>query len=780
MNDGRFGSTTRLEDLALLTGRAQFVDDIRLPNTLHAAFVRSPHAHARITNIDKTDACTVPGVVAAWSIEDLAETITQERIPEAFPKPPPRSEVGPYVLARDEVCYVGEAVAVVIAESRYIAEDAAQRVIVDYDVLAAVADCRSSVRPGSPLADTRRESNLAARQTLGFGSPDAVFGSAPCVVKAELRQHRGVSHPMECRGVLVHTDRATGQVTMWNSTQAPHSHKTILVHLFGLEEPRVRVIVPAVGGGFGPKLNFYPEDAVVTAAAIRLGQPVIWIEDRREHFLSTTQERDQIWQVEMAADADGHILGLRGHLFHDQGAYTARGTNIPMSSATTILGPYVVPSYRMEIIVAHTNKPPATSMRGAGHPQGCFVMERLLDRVAKMLALDRATVRQRNMITAEAMPYTQPLKTPDGRTVVYDTGDYMRCQAELLSLMDYDGFPARQHAARTEGRLLGFGFANYVKPTGRGPFETGVVRIERSGRIIVCTGGAAMGQGFRTAMSQICATEFGVRPQDITVVAGDTDAIPYGFGGYASRLTVCSGASIHLAAREVRKKVLRVASHLMEVAEEDLDVINGNVVTKGVPDLSMSLAQIAHFASGRPGQTLPHDLDPGLEATVSFKPEAAVYANGAHGVELEVDTLTGSVKLLRYMVVHDSGTLINPMIVDGQVQGAVAHALGNTLFELMAYDADAQPLSTTLSEYLLITAPELCNVEVMHQHSPTDRNPLGVKGVGECGVMSVAPAVLSAIENALSDYGAQFDHYPITPPAIFAAIAQHGISAKAC
>jgi carbon-monoxide dehydrogenase large subunit len=333
------------------------------------------------------------------------------------------------------------------------------------------------------------------------------------VVDLDLTQHRGVSLSMECRGSIVKFDRLKKRFTMWASCQAPHSHRSVLVYLLGLDEGQVRVVVPSVGGGFGPKLLFYPEDAAISAATMLIGRPIKWIEDRREHLMTTTQERDQHWKVEMAADEEGRILGLRGRFYHDQGAYTARGTNIPHSSATTILGPYIVPNYRMEVVVAHTNKVCATSMRGAGHPQGCFTMERLLDRVADVTGLDRTIVRERNLIPFDAMPDTQPLKTQAGQPITYDSGDFMGCQKGLLDAMDYAGFPDRQKAARAAGRYLGFGMANYVKPTGRGPFETGLVRIGTSGKVSVYTGAVAMGQGFRTAMSQLVAEQLGGGPR---------------------------------------------------------------------------------------------------------------------------------------------------------------------------------------------------------------------------------------------------------------------------
>ncbi len=763
---------TRLEDDKLLAGEATFVDDIQIKGMLYLAVVRSQMAHARISSIDVSAAQSVPGVIAVYTIDDLLPVLSQERVPENFPTPGDRVDVGPYILARDEVCYVGEPIVAVIAENRYIAEDAAQLVVVDYDPLPVLADPREAAKPEAPSVNARQKSpgNIVHDLNFGHGDVDKAFADAAHVVRSELYQHRGVSNSMECRGSVARYDPLRETFTMWSSCQAPHSHRSVLVYLLGLDEAQIRVIVPNIGGGFGPKLLFYPEDAVISAATMLLGKPVKWVEDRREHLITTTQERDQFWDVEMAVDEEGKILGLRGQMHHDQGAYTARGFNIPFSAATTILGPYVIPNYALNVIVAHTNKVPATSMRGAGHPQGCFTMERMIDRAADAAGLDRTVVRERNLIRFEDMPYAHPLKMQAGQQIVYDSGNYEKCQSDLLKALDFNDFPSRQAAARAEGRYLGLAIANYVKPTGRGPFETGVVRIGTSGKISVYTGGIAMGQGFETAMSQIVADQLGVSPAEVTVVHGDTQNVTQGFGGFASRQTVCAGSSIHLAATAVRKKVLAIAAHLLEASAEDLELVDGKVVVKGVPDLAVDFRQIAGAVAGVPGYALPEGITPGLEAEESFMPDNVAYANGAHGVELEVDTGTGHVRINRYVIVHDSGTLINPFIVDGQVQGGVTLGLGHALFENMIYDEQAMPQSTNLAEYLIPTAPEVPNYEIIHQESATDRNPIGVKGVGECGVMTAAPAILSAIENALREFDVKLDKYPVTPSEIISQI----------
>ena len=767
---------TRLEDDVLLAGEATFIDDIQLDGMLHLAVVRSQMAHARIASINVSAARDLPGVAAVYTIDDLLPVLSQERIPENFPTPGDRVDVGPYVLARDEVCYVGEPIVAVIAENRYVAEDAAQLVVVDYDSLPVLADPRDAAKPDAPLVNSRQAEpgNIVHDLDFGHGDADKAFANAAHVVRSELYQHRGVSNSMECRGSIARYDPLRKTFTMWSSCQAPHSHRSVLVYLLGFDEAQIRVIVPSIGGGFGPKLLFYPEDGIISAAALLLGRPIKWIEDRREHLITTTQERDQFWDVEMALDAEGKILGLRGQMYHDQGAYTARGFNIPFSAATTILGPYVIPNYALNVIVAHTNKVPATSMRGAGHPQGCFTMERMIDRAADAAGIDRTIVRERNLIRFEDMPYAHPLKTQAGQQIVYDSGNYEKCQGDLLEALDYAGFRARQAAALANGRYLGLGIANYVKPTGRGPFETGIVRIGTSGKISVYTGGIAMGQGFQTAMSQIVADQLGVSPADVTIVHGDTQNVTQGFGGFASRQTVCAGSSIHLAAGAVRKKVLAIAAHLLEASAEDLELVDGKVFVKGVPGMAVGFQEIASAVAGVPGYALPEGITPGLEAEASFMPDNVAYANGAHGVELEVDIGTGHVRIKRYVIVHDSGRLINPFIVDGQVHGGVTLGLGHALFENMIYDDQAMPQSTNLAEYLIPTAPEVPNYEIIHQESVTDRNPIGVKGVGECGVMTAAPAILSAIESALQDFDIKLDKYPVTPSDIISKIQAAG------
>ena len=567
-------------------------------------------------------------------------------------------------------------------------------------------------------------------------------------------------------------DASNQGLMVWSSTQGSHRVRNTLVELYGLDENKVRVVVPDVGGAFGAKHIVYPEEVIVAGAALILECPVKWIEDRREHFLAAIQERDQYWEIEVATDNDGRLLGIRGNMIHDQGAYSLLGYNVAHNASLAVPGPYLLPNYQLDVTVAATNKVGTIPVRGAGYPEGTFAMERAMDLIARELDLDRAEVRRRNFITAEKMPYVLPLRARDGSQTSYESGDYPLCQEKALERAGYEEFRSRQAKAREAGRYLGIGIANCVKITGRGPFESGIVRIGRSGQITVHTGAMPMGQGIRTSYAQICADQFGVDPADVTVVAGDTGTVAMGIGGFGSRQTVNAGSSIHLAAIEVREKSLKVAAHLLEVSEQDLELEGGDIIVKGVPGLSVSLSDVAKALSGAAGYTCPKDVAPGLEATVNFQPTGLTYGNGVHVVEVEVDVGTGEVKIERYVVVNDSGRLINPLIVEGQIIGGVAHGIGNALFEWMGYDESAQPVTTTFAEYLLPTAPVVPNIEIIHHETPSTVNPLGVKGVGEAGVIPAAPAIMSAIDNALEPFGVRIDETPISPPRLIELIKE--------
>ena len=762
----------RLEDAALLTGAARFTDDVELPGMVEAAFVRSPHPHALIRSVDPTAARNLPGVHAVLSHADLAPLLTRNLIPPDNPTLKFAESTRAVVLAKDEVCHVGEIVAIVVADSRYVAEDAAALVDVDYEILPSVSDCRDALAPGAARVHRDAADNVVATFRTEYGDCGPAFAAAAHVLPLALKQHRGGGHPIEGRGIVARFDPAAEGLTVWSSTQGAHRVRNALVDLYGLDETRVRAITPDVGGGFGSKHIVYPEEVIVAGAAFALKRPVKWIEDRREHFLAAIQERDQYWDVEVAADADGRLLGLRGSMIHDQGAYTLLGFNVAHNASLAVPGPYLLPNYRLDVTVAATNRVGTIPVRGAGYPEGTFAMERAMDAIADELDVDRAEIRRRNLIPANRIPHELPLKARDGSTTRYESGDFPACLEKALEGAGYGRFAERQAAARDAGRYIGMGVANCTKITGRGPFETGIVRIGPSGRITVHTGAMAMGQGIRTAYAQICADQFGVDPGAVKVIAGDTGTVPMGIGGFGSRQTVTAGSSIHLASVEVREKALKTAAHMLEVSDQDLDLKDGMISVAGVPDLSVSLADVARALSGAIGYARPRDVAPGLEATVNFLPDGLTYGNGAHVVEAEVDVGTGGVRITRYLVVNDSGRLINPTIVEGQIVGGVAHGIGNALFEWMGYDDAGQPVTTTFAEYLLPTAPVVPNVEIIHHETPSTVNPLGVKGVGEAGVIPAAAAVMSAIESALAPFGVRIRETPISPPRLVELIEE--------
>jgi carbon-monoxide dehydrogenase large subunit len=754
---------TRLEDEPLLRGRGRFVDDIALPGVWHAAFVRSPHPHALIKGVDKTAALAVPGVHAVLTLDDLTPVLAERRMVRHSNSGMPLDKAWPFALANGEVSYVGEPVAMVVADDRYIAEDAAALVMVDYEPLPFVAD----VRTAKDSAPVRREltSNIITTYKVAFGDVDAAFAKAAHVFKQELWQHRGAAHSIETRGLLAEVRQADGGITVHASTQKAHDLQQTLTALMDFDQS-LRVVAPDIGGGFGAKLCVYSEDVAVVAAAKLAGRSIKWTEDRREYFTNAVHERDQYWSLEIAVDAGSKVQGVRGKLLHDTGAYTLQDPNIPYNSASTMSGPYIVPGLQIEVIIAMTNKTPVSSVRGAGYPQAAFAMERLLDLVAREMKLDRAEVRRRNLIPASKMPYKKPLKARSGAAMEYDSGDYPACQAEALAAAGWDDFPKRQAQARARGRYLGIGLAHGVKGTGRGPFESGLVRISRTGRVTVFTGASAMGQGLGTAMAQIAAAQLGVDVGNVKVVAGDTDGVSLGLGGFASRQTVTAGSSVHLAAMAVADKAKKVASHILEAAEHDLELADGAVRVVGAPQLNVKLGEIARILQGAPGYGFPPGVDPGLEANIMHRMDALSYANACHVAEVEVDAETGEVKILRYVAMQDSGVLINPMMVEGQIHGGVAHGIGNTFYEWMGYDDGAQPVTTTLADYLLPTATEVPMLQTLYKETRSPLNPLGVKGVGEAGTIPAAAALISAVEDALTPFGVRISQVPLPPMKI--------------
>jgi carbon-monoxide dehydrogenase large subunit len=767
-----FGTAVkRTEDRALVTGRGHYVDDITLAGTLHAAFVRSPHAHAKIRGIDASAARALPGVHLILTHADLPEA-SQKPMALLVPNPAITQLFTPQILVRDEACYAGEPIAMVVADTRHIAEDAANLVELDYEPLPAASDCLAAIEPSSPRVHAGTPSNIAARIPFNHGDNDAAFAKAAHVFKESLHTHRGGPFFMECRGLVAAYDPVVDAFTVYISCQGAHRMKRTLMDALDLNDNQLRVISPDVGGGFGPKGALYPEYPCVAVAAQRLGRPVKWIEDRRENFLATHQERDEYWDLEIAVDESAKILGLRGRMVHDEGAYLPWGLTVPWIAATTVPGPYVIPSYKLEVLVAFTNKISTTPVRGAGRPAGVFVMERLMDRVARELKLDPAEVRRRNFIRPEQMPYKVGIVFRDGRPVTYDSGDYPKCQAIALDAAEYKAFAARQRDARARGRYLGIGLSNAVEATGLGPYEGVTVRISTTGKIALFTGATPHGQSHKTILAQIAADQLGAGYEDITVVTGDTSTIAFGMGTFAARTAVNAGSSAHIAAIEVAKKLKLLAADMMQAGPDDIELRDGFAYLRGDPSKRRHFHELAFKAAGMPGVSMAGGLSPGIEHTAYFTPDQSTYSNGTHVAEVEVDIETGGVEILRYVVMHDCGNVINPMVVKGQVEGGVAHGVGNALFERMIYDDNAQPLNVNFGEYLLPGSTDVPRVELHHMETPSPLNPIGVKGAGEGGTIPAIAAVIAAVENALTPFNVKITEAPISPARLVELIAR--------
>ncbi len=779
----------RNEDPRLLQGRGCFVDDIQPAGVLHAAVLRSPHAHARIVAIDATRARALPGVALVLTAADLGEL--DQPTPLLIPNPALTHPRTPRPLAADEVRYVGEPVALVVADSRYLAEDALEAIEVTWQPLPVVASLDAARAEGAPLVHADVPGNRAARLAQRVGDPDAVLAGAARVFRETLWIERSCGSPIETRGVVAEWDARAGALRVWDATQAPLPIKNGLARMFGLPEFKVDVIAPDVGGGFGTKIMlFYPEEILVPLAAIRLGRPVKWIEDRHEHLIAANQERGQIHDVDVAVDGDGRILALRDRFVHDAGAYTPYGIIVPLITSTQLPGPYRLPHYAVEFDVVYTNTAIVTPYRGAGRPHGAFVMERVIGRVARELGLEAVEVRRRNFIQPHEFPWDVGLTFQDGGPTRYDSGDYPRGLEMALETIGFRDFRARQAEARRQGRHLGLGVACYVEGTGIGPYEGAHVRVEPSGRVLVATGLTTQGQGHATTFAQIAADALGCDPADVTVITGDTRRFNWGAGTFASRALVTSGNAVGVAARKVRNKALRIAADLLEASPDDLEIANGRVSVRGAPASALTLGALAtvanpiRYAYGkeatdaalrlvkpRPGAVLAPDEEPGLEAHGYYAPPHATFASGCHAVIVEVDPATGEVKIIKYAVHHDCGRMINPMIVEGQIRGGVAQGVGGALYERIVYDGEGQPLTTTFMDFLMPTAMEVPSIEIVHTETPSPLNPLGVKGVGEAGAIPGPALLAEAVDDALAPFGVRVREMPLGPDRLRQLIA---------
>lgn len=735
------------------------------------ALVRSPHAHARIRRIDTDRARDAPGVAAVYTHADLGAL--GGPLPKLIPHPALIHHKTQYALAPDTVRYAGEPVACVVAESRYAGEDAADLITVDYEPLPVAATLEGAIAPQAPLVHEDIGTNIAARYAQRVGDVEQAFAAAPHRFRERLVIDRGASCPMETRGVVASWDARAGRLDMWDSTQAPIPIRNGLAAMFGLLQQNVRVVAPDVGGGFGPKIMmFYPEEILVPLAAMRLGRPVKWIEDRRENMVATNQEREQIHDAEIAVDADGRILGVRTVFLYDAGAYIPYGLIVPIVAGTTLPGPYRIPNYHCEFTAIFTNKTSVSPYRGAGRPHGVFVMERLLDRVAREIQVDRAEVRRRNLIQPSQFPYDVGLIYQDNAPLRYDSGNYPACLDRALEIIRYAEWPVRQRVFRSQGRYLGLGVACYVEGTGIGPYEGCRITVEPSGKVFVATGVGTQGQGHMTSFAQIAADALGVTPRDVAVYTGDTGLFNWGTGTFASRAATVAGNAVALAAQAVREKARVVAAKLLEAPAEEIELEGGRVFVRGVPARSLSLGEVALAANPLRFAMPPEWEGPGLEAIRYFTPAQGTFSNGVHACVVEVDPETGMLTIPRYVVVHDCGRVINPMILDGQIHGGVAQGLGGVFWEKLAYDGQAQPLSTSFMDYLIPTSAEVPPFEIEHVETPSPLNPLGVKGAGEAGVIPVAAAVAQAIEDALEPFDVRIAEMPLSPNRLRQLIAE--------
>lgn len=763
----------RNEDPRLLTGQALFTDDVHLPNMLHVAFVRSTYAHARLRSIDVDTARLMPGVVAIYTAESLGAY--WKRGPLLLPPPPIEGTVfhtrTQVPLAKGKVCHVGEPLAVVVATSRYIAEDAAEQVVVDYEPLRAVVKVEDALLPDAPLIHEGLESNLNAHVVQRKGDYERARDGADVVIRRKFRYDRGTAAAMENRGIVADWDAKSEQLTLWDTTQAPIAIRNGLAGMLGLSEKQVRVIAPFIGGGFGPKIMmFYPEEVLLPWISMKLGRPVKWIEDRQENFFATTQERGQVHEAEMALSRDGKVLGVKDFFLHDAGAYAPYGLTVAINSQCTLLGQYDIPNYESEFKAVFTNKPIVTPYRGAGRQHGVFVMERLLDIAAREMGIDRVEIRRRNLIPPDKFPYNNEIIYQDFAPLIYDSGNYAAALDRAVELIGYEQFVnVEQPRLRAEGKHVGLGLVTYVEGTGIGPYEGAKVTVEVSGRVSVATGVGTQGQGHYTSFAQIVAEQLGVAVENVRLVTGDTAEFYWGAGTFASRGAVVAGNAIHAAATSVRKKILQKAGEELEVDEEDLELTDGVVRVKGAPDSAIPLGELAARANPLRGAVRPGS-EPGLEATDYFGPERGATASGVHAMIVEVDPETMMIEIKRYLVVHDCGTVINPMILEGQIHGGVAQGIGNAFYEELVWDENGQLLNASLMDYLLPTADTVPRIESDHVETPSPLNPLGIKGAGEAGAIPVGPLFAQAIEDALADTGVEILEIPLSPNRLFELI----------
>ncbi|HSF25380.1 MAG TPA: glyceraldehyde dehydrogenase subunit alpha [Blastocatellia bacterium] len=769
----------RTEDPRFIQGLAHYVDDVGLPGTLHAAFLRSMYAHARIKSIDVSEASHAPGVVAVYTGKDVATKIGPVPCAAALPD----LKVPDYrVLATDHVVFVGHPIAVVVATDRYAARDAIDLIMVDYDELPAVVDVEEAAK-GGPLVYEEYGNNIAYKLTAGEGDIDAALASSDHVIKQRMVNQRLAPIAMEPRGVLARYFPGEQELTVWSSTQIPHLLRTQLAIMIGMPENKLRVITPEVGGGFGSKLNVYAEEALIGWISMQLGKPVKWIETRRENFQATIHGRGQVGYIEIGCKNDGTITGLRYNVFADLGAYHQLLTPaIPTLTGLMLSGAYKIPAIQINVTGVFTNKMATDAYRGAGRPEATYVVERAADLVASQLGMDVVDVRRKNFPAPEEFPF----KTATG--LFYDSGNYDAALQKALTMVDYKNLREEQRKAREQGRLIGIGVSTYVEICALGPsqampaggWESATVRIEPTCKVTVMTGASPHGQGQETSFAQIAADELGVDLNDVTVIHGDTSIVQYGIGTFGSRATAVGGTAMFMAIEKLKEKAAKIAAHILKTDAANVVFKEGRFTRQAAMAASgdagstdagpasvtiQEVALAAHIA-----REIPPGSEPGLSATYFFEPTNFTFPFGTHIAVIEIDRETGDIKFLRYVAVDDCGRVINPLLVDGQIHGGIVQAIGQALFEELVHDEQGQLVTGTLMDYAVPKAGMLPWFELDRTETPSPVNPLGVKGVGEAGTIGATPAVVGAVVDALSPFGVRHMDMPVKPENVWKII----------
>ncbi|HVB63275.1 MAG TPA: molybdopterin cofactor-binding domain-containing protein [Nitrolancea sp.] len=775
-----FGSSVkRREDPRLITGEGHFTDDVRLPGLLSLAILRSPHAHARITRIDASAALAMPGVIAVYTGPDLVDKLAP--VPTAWQPKNSEMNVPEYrALAVDTVRYVGDGVAAVVAVDHYTARDALQAIDVQYEPLPVVVKQLSALEPGAPQLYDSVPKNTAFHFHLEGGDLDAAFRDADLTFSQRFINHRLIPNAMETRGAVASYDHGSGELTLWNTTQNPHIVRLLMSGVTGIPETHIRVIAPDVGGGFGSKIPMYAGEMIACAVAKDLRRPVKWIEDRTENYVATTHGRDHVDDVEVAAMNDGRVVGLKVTAYANMGAYLSTAApGVPTWLFSVMLGgTYNIRNVSSDVYGVLTNTTPTDAYRGAGRPEATYIIERVMDLVAKKLNMDPTEVRRKNFIPSTSFPYSIA-----SGAIAYDSGDYNLTLDRALEVVDYASLRQEQAQARADGRLFGIGVSTYVEVCGLAPsaaagamgfggglYESAVVRVHPTGKVTVLTGASPHGQGEETTFAQLVNSELGVPIDDVEIIHGDTDRIPFGWGTYGSRSTAVGGSALVIASRKIRDKMIKIGAHLLEVSPDEVIFDQGNVHVKGAPDQVKSFGDIALAAYT--AWNMPEGVTPGLDETHFYDPVSNTYPFGAHICVVEIDKDSGKATVLRYVAIDDVGNVINPMIVDGQVHGGIAQGLAQAVLEAAVYDDNGQLLSGTMMDYAIPKASSFPNYELDRTVTPCPYNPMGLKGAGETGTIASTPAIMNAIVDALSPLGVEHLDMPASPQRLWHAVQE--------